>query len=161
MWFNPKILTKATDTIASFIKESISQSEFSINEVILDALVQNFTQCYKIFYVDSEIDVQILFEAMDKFLIASTHDDQKALKELKQELFMDKNRKLYISLPLEFLKQLKEQRKGQKKDGTEELWHRMVDDFFSWICSSEESLKSETEEEFWNSEEILEAKKCL
>lgn len=161
-FFTPEYLKKISDAIASFINKSISQSEFNINKIIINALVLNFSQCFKIFYYGYGTDIQILFKAMDKFLLSTTHDDQKALKELKQEIFMDKNGKLYISIPLDFLNQLMKNKGEQRKNyEIEELWHRMVGDFFNWICSSEENLKSEILEKFWNSKEILEAKKQL
>ena len=166
--FNPDTFKKSTDAIASFIRESILQSEFSINKLVVNSLVLNFSKCYKMFYCSYNPDIQILFEAMDKFLLATTHDDPKKLKEVKKELFLDKNRKLYISLPLEFFNQIleedehEEEHEEEKKiPEIEEFWHQMVDDLLDWICSSENSLKSKIKEELWTSEEILEAKKKL
>ena len=83
------------------------------------------------------------------------------LIDLKQELFTDRNKKLYISLPLEFLYWQVEDHCSKWEIDELTLWHQLIDDFFTWICSSDEDFKTELEEEFWDSDKVVEAKTYL
>ena len=86
---------------------------------------------------------------IDKFLLFCTEDDAEKIKELKKRLFMDKDKKLYLLLPLEILhKELKCGWYNVKE--TDRQWSILVDDFFDWLCSSDKNTKDEIREEFWN-----------
>ena len=110
---------------------------------------------------------KILFDGLDKFLLALNDDEQKTLLDLKKELFVTDIYKLHLYVPFDFLqKQIEVKNDSRYLKGWEEkdnlpLWIQMVDDFFTWLSSSNEELKAEFLEEFWNFEEVVEAKKRL
>ena len=107
------------------------------------------SKCY-VFEVGDFRDSQNFFAKLDSFLIDAVQDDDEKLTDLKKVFFADNDRKLYISVPLNILQQIIE-KFGPNKNWKQrdELWHRLIDNFFHWICSSDKNLKLELEEKFW------------
>ena len=155
--------------VASLIKLNSLNAKLNNEEIMHEACESIFSQNYVNYFCGIHLNkAEVLFEAIDTFLLALFNDDQTILTDLKKKLFTDKAKKLYISLPLSFLRELKDTQSTFLEDmGTPKysdellVWVQMIDHFFSWFCSSDENLKSELEEEFWNEEEIVEAKKSL
>ena len=155
-------LKKTIDTVVSFLKTIGRETS---NDLVLDACLLILSKHYINFYFMDENRSKLIFRAQDK-LLPAIHGKQKKLTDWKKEFFINKNTKLYVSLPLDFLKkQIKEKRPSfceeWKIKDEMSLWQQMTDDFFTWICSSDEKLKAELANEFWNLEEVLEAKKSL
>ena len=130
------------ETIISLIKHSlISQSH--INQLLFYVCFAILSKCYI-------MQNKKVFAFLDKFLLNSIEDTKKNVIALRKGFFTDKDKKLYISLPLKFLKQIiNDDRHKESWRQRDKLWRRMIDDFFHWICSSDEKLKVKLEEEFW------------
>ena len=156
--FSPHYLNTSNKAVISFIKANNALGRLANpNDLILDACqIIVVKYCYE--YMERK-ESKTLFQVLDLFLLAFLQDDQKALINLKKELFTDTSRKFCISVPLEILRNNKSQPWYSKEK--DELQNQMLDDFLNWICSSDDELKAKMEENFWNSEEIKEAKKTL
>ena len=161
---------KQFKAIISYIKVINLRNQFGSNELMLDVCLPIISQCYICYYCNivwTDADSKFFFAAIDRFLLAFIEDDQKMLVDLRKDLFADKCRKLYFSLPLEFHKQVQVTHRTFNGDWEIEeelqlpLWLQMVNEFIAWICSSDEQLKGELEEEVWSSKEILEAEEHL
>ena len=95
--------------------------------------------------------IQDFFEAIDLFFLAFFNDDNEKLVTMKKELFTDTEKKLYIALPMAYLQMLKNNSESETNwKQNDELWRRMIDDFFTWISSSDANLKEELEKGFWH-----------
>ena len=160
---NVRTTGKQVDAIDSLAKLTCLRKQFSNNDLILKACKRILSVCYiycYAYYDQNLNESKIFFKAMDRFLLACTNN--KVLSDLKQELFVNNSRKLYISLPLQFLHEQVEFAYRAFDDETVvinelSLWHQMTSDFFKWICS-DKILQLKFEEEFWDSEEALKAK---
>ena len=161
-------LQKSVECTVSLIKVSNLECLLSSNDLILDACLTIFTQCYlNAFDMDHSIHSNLqdcninnskaFFEGIDELLLASTQDDHKKVVELKKQLFTYKSKKLYIPLPLESLHvQINDKYLHSLACEKSPLWHQMIDDFFNWIFASDEKLNDEMKKKFWKLEEILE-----
>ena len=161
------LLEESTEAVISLIRMISVKSRIFSPELMSDACLKILSKCYFSCHCLPN-GSKFLFETMDRVFLAFIDDDQNLLTDLKKELFTDKSSKLFISLPLKFLphKIRKAERDSlwptNKKIKDELLLLKEItDDFFAWICSSDEALKSEMEEEFWNSDKVSEVKKNL
>ena len=164
-------LEKSTEAIRSLVKIVNLRTQFNYNDIISGACQSILSDYYLDYFSSIHLNkTEVLFEAMDRFILSFLNDDQTMLIDLKKKLFTDKARKLYISLPLKFLDDLKKKqnaylghfrhRKWRLCDEPT-LWVQTVDLFFTWICSSNKRVKGKLEKKFWNEEEIVKAKKTL
>ena len=151
-----KILARQQRDIVALIKENKLENQLSNNELMLEACLIILSEG---FYNWNNIDVclkemKAIFEVLDTFLLAILCNDEKKLSDVKIKLFIDTERKLYISFPLEYRNNFIKFYRGDELD---KRWHALIDEFFSWICSSDDTLKDELKEEFWKSEEVVQA----
>ena len=168
--------TKFTEAAASFIKESKLGSLPRVNELIAEVCEGIIASCY--FYISNylgfdlergwiELDTSDLFKAVDKILLAFTNDDQEKLMHLRKEIFTDKTKKIFTSLPIKVLDDLIKYFIEDEDDDDYNMicdtidrdWHDMVEELFDWSCSSDKKLKAKVQKELWESKEIIEAKK--
>ena len=145
----PRNLEKSNKPIVSLIKYCFERQYF-INESIFHLCLTMLSRNSFYFYKKRN-ESKLLYRTLDTFLLACIQDDEKKLIDFRREFFTDKEKKLYISLPIEFLNQIhtgvwRNESWGIKDD----LWGEMVDDFFEWICPSNESLNIKLQEELWD-----------
>ena len=159
----------SNDIISSLNKVTHLSDHFGSKELMLDACKRILFECYANYYTDYDLNLnegKILLEAIERFLLACTNNNQSMLTDLKQELVcIGKSGKLNISLLLDFLHKRIKSRcynwKTEKEKDELSLWHQMIGDFFTWTCSSDENLKAELLEEFWDSDEVIVTKSAL
>ena len=164
-------LEESTEAIRSLIKLVCLTRQLNINEIIPDICQLIISKHYLDYFCSLNLNkAEVLFDAMDRFLLSFFNDDQTMLIDFKKKIFTDKARKLYISLPLAFLLKLQKMQDeylsylGRRKWRLCDepiLWVQMIDLFFTWICSSNKRVKGKLERKFWNEEEIVKAKKTL
>ena len=138
--FQKELLAATTPNLSKFIKETLVNQSHK-KEIICDACMVTLSGCYV-------TQSKSIFELLDSFLFDCLDNSRKNVTDLKKELFVDKDRKLYLAGPLEFLKHVMEVNKYTYDNWNQrdESWRQMVDDLFHWICSSDENLKAELEE---------------
>ena len=145
-------MSTSIEAIISLIKiNNTSKNHFNDNELFSESCFKILSECYSSYHKKRFATSEKLFEGMDKFLLAC----QDKLAEVKKDIFIDDDQRLFDFIPSRIL-----------DDNVEELsaWntsYQLFDDFFNWICSSDDKLKAEIKEQFWNSKEILQAKKGL
>ena len=151
--------------VASLIEVNNLEKHFN-TEMILDVILAIFSNVHFSCYEDRHYDViQInsddsayFYDSLDVILLAFNGDDQEKLAAFKKELFADENKKLYISLPLQFVDK-------QFQDGlnwmSSQLWPEMVNDFIDWICSSDKDSITDLKNKFWKSQKAIEAENRL
>lgn len=150
---------KSVNAVISLVKMTNLSSRLDTSRLLLDAcsvILSNHFYFYDYPASERIENGKLLLEALDAFLLTFLNDDEEMLNDFKREWFTDVNKKLYISFPLEFLKKQLSYM-STTGEGHLSLWILKVDNFFAWICPSDERLK----EEFWNSEEALAAKNRL
>ena len=156
--FYPEFSDIDDSAIARFIKGNNLQQLPNVSELIIDACQNIFSFWMDIFYYKIDKDTILLFLAVDSFLLTFTEDEQK-LMDLKKGIFK-KNAEIIISLAVEFLcKEISHHEPGYRKKRLK-LWKKIVDDYFNWMFSSE-LFKKQLRKKFWNSKEVIEAKKKL
>ena len=158
-----KLVNLVANAIFSLMKVISVKNQFACKDIVVDISLRIIYE--NIVYQRFMGEVKIIYEALDIFLLAFANDDQKMLFDLKKEIFADKGRKLYVSLPLDFLKVVEflwERFPAERKRKDElSMWIEMISDFFSWVCSSNEEFRGDLVDEFWKSDEVLEVKKEL
>ena len=149
-----------TDAIISLIKADNLISQPFSDGVVVDICWRLLFKCYsKCCYHNPELcENNILFNLMDRFLLAFSNNDQKTLADWKAKLFI--NGKLYVSLLLDFLREIVKMYSENWKRKND-MWIEMSDGFLNWICSLDEKIKMELEKEFWSSKEVINASKQL
>ena len=140
------------DVIILFIKENNLEKLLTINELALDVCLMIILQFFDCFYNRTLRKIKEVFEALDMFLLTCIYNNQKLLIKLKKDFFINENKKLYISFPLKFYDKVIHR---CSKKNINEMWCQSINDFFNWICSLDDELKSKIKKEFWNSEEVL------
>ena len=154
--FLPYCLTTAIEAIVSFIKVNKTlRKEFSDSELISEACFKILSQCYFSYHSLNSASSEILFEGMDKFLSALIHYNKTELDELKKDIFIGEDTRWFIYSPLMLLYDNVEESNNWNES------YQLFDDFFSWICSSDEKLQAKITKEFWNSDEVLKEKNRL
>ena len=150
-------LNNSPEAIASIMKANSLEQLFSVEEIISICWTV-FSHCLDSFYYRHLNIINTFFQALDSLLFILTNEDTDIFNDIKKELFLAVNeRKGHISLFSKFIhKQI--YRKHSSKNWRNEVYklcHKVVDEFFSWICSSDKDLKVKIEEEFWKSEQML------
>ena len=145
--FNTKCwLKKSSETLVSLIKaNNILGRQFS-SELIFEVFLSMLSYNHFLF-LDRKRKInesEALFDAFDAILLACFQDDQNKLNDFKKGALTDKEKKMYISFPQEYLNRHVDVWRNTKhwENRVEDVWHEMVEDFFNWICSSDEKLRS-------------------
>ena len=149
---------KPSEAICFLLKENNLGMQFNI-ELIRDACQVILSESCFYSHRTSWNGTQNLYNLLDAFLLCFIYEDPEALIDLKKKVFLDNDKKLYISLPFEFLDQINSHKDARmwrwnnSKEDKEEMYEKckdeMVKDFFNWICSADERLKGQMEREFW------------
>ena len=152
---------RPSTAIASLIEVNNLKRHFSA-ELILDICLVIFSNRHIYCYDQRDNDFpmeksRFFYETLDLFLLAFYGNDDELIA-FKKNSFADRNRKLYISMPLEFID--KQIETGLRDMGID-LWLEMLEEFFNWISSNNETFKSGLEDEFWDVQEVLESRKRL
>ena len=153
----PYILNEFIVIIDSFIKENGLETLWS-NELILNICLTILSRCLHDFFYQDLSYTKTLFEALDIFLLIM-HNDQEKFTALKEELIsIIIDRQLYLSLLVEFLHNTSQFDFVDRRDNKKyQIWYQMTEDFFNWICPSDEKLKATLKDGFWSSQVVLEA----
>ena len=148
-----------TSIVVPFIIQNKLEKLLKTNDLVLDICLNILSHFYISPLYVALVEFIIIFKELDSLLLACNREDQIELKEVKKAFLAVNNKKLILSFSLNVLRERIPRYPTLVMGYT--MWCKIMSDFFNWICSSDEKLKAEMEEEFWNLEEVLEAKKCL
>ena len=147
-------------TALSLIKINKLGRLLSNVDLLLDVCLTILFQCYVTFFYADENASKRLFDALDQLLLAFTCNDQDKLIDLKKQLLTYKSRKRHIPLALESLhERVNSEFPCLNRVDKVKLWREMIEDFFSWIFSSDEKQKVKMKNKFWDSKVIIEAER--
>ena len=98
-------VSKSVKAVVFLVKMTNLSSRLDTNELLVDVCSNILSHPFHFYYdCKSRENSKIVFEALDAFMLAFLNNDEKMLTDMKREWFTNKSRKLYISLPLDFLR---------------------------------------------------------
>ena len=135
------------DALLSLIRVNSLESPPCSDELILQGCLNALSKCHDWFYAIHLEKIELLYFRMDRLLLSFFQNDMEIVNGFKKKLFADKKRKLYILIPLEFLRK-------RNKQLSVTVWDALTTHFFNWICSSDENLKAELKHELNHAKEF-------
>ena len=155
--FSPRWFKRSCKNIASLIKANNSLGRQFNGEFIFNAFLPLLRK-HCSFLLGSD---RTLFESLDSIFLACFQDSQEKLNDFKTDMLSDKKR--IISFLQKCLDSQIKKYNGSKNwvKRAEEAWLKIVEDFFTWMCSSDQELKDEFKEQFMRSKPALKALRSL
>ena len=127
------LMEESTEAIRSLVKLVSLRTQLNSNKIIPDICQLIILKHYLDYFCSLNLNkAEVLFDAMDRFLLSFFNYDQTMLINFKKKIFTDKARKLYISLPLVFLRKLQKlQGEHLSRLGRQKL--RLCDEPMLWV----------------------------